>query len=302
MPTASCHSSVRVLVRGSLAVLALLTVGPRLFADELTTAMREASRRYADALNAGDMAAVGDHWTVNAALTEGGGTIRGRERIVESLKKWRDRHPKSMLGIDVTGIEPLGETAVRVHGRLLFTPAPGEKPHGSRFESLRVAENGTWRIAESRVGPSAGALMHDLAWLLGTWQATDARTGTSFEMRFEKALDGRAILGRSTIRPKQGSPVEAIDLIHADARDGLVRCWILDSTGARAEGVLDSDGTSLNRSLVGVAGEEAGSGRVQWVQVIAPGAGDRMVLHAIDRAVDGRPVPDGEPVTFRRIR
>jgi len=302
MPTSSCHSSVRVLARICLAAFAVMAASPRLLAVDLTTAMREASKRYADALNAGDMASVGDHWTANAALTEGGGTIRGRERIVESLKKWRDRHPKATLGVEVTGIEPLGETAVRVRGRLLFTPTPGEKPHVSRFESLRVEENGAWRIAESRVGPSAGALMHDLAWLLGTWQATDARTGTSFEMRFEKALDGRAILGRSTIRPKQGSPVESIDLIHADARDGLVRCWILDSSGARAEGVLDSDGTSLNRSLVGVAGEEAGSGRVQWVQVIAPGADDRMVLHAIDRTVDGRPVPDGEPVTFRRIR
>lgn len=275
---------------------------PAARAAEVSDALREASKRYAEAFTKGDFAAVADQWTTGAELTEGGGTLTGRERIVESLKRWRQRHPKATLAIEVTGIDLLGESAARVRGRLLFTPEPNDKPHVSLFESLRVNEGGTWRIAESRVGPSATALLDELEWLLGTWQANDAKTGTSFEMRYEKAIGGRAFLGRSFIRPKQGPAVEAIELIHADARDGGVRSWIVDSTGARAEGFLDSDGTSFNRTLSGVSGEAAGSGRVQWVQVLTPGPADRMVVHSIDRVVDGKPLPDGEPLSYRKVR
>lgn len=271
-------------------------------AADASDALREASKQYAEAFTKGDFKAVADQWTTGARLTEGGGTITGRDKIVESLKAWRQRHPKATLAIEVTGIDLLGESAARVRGRMLFTPEPNDKPHASLFESLRVNEGGAWRIAESRVGPSATALLDELEWLLGTWQATDAKTGTSFELRFEKAVGGRAYLGRASIRPKQGPAVEAIELIHADARDGGVRSWILDSTGARAEGFFDSDGTSFNRTLSGVSGEAAGSGRVQWVQVLSPGPADRMVVHSIDRVVEGRPLPDGEPLTYRRVR
>jgi hypothetical protein len=41
---------------------------------------------------------------------------------------------------------------------------------------------------------------------------------------------------------------------------------------------------------------------VQWVQVLTPGPADRMVVHSIDRVVEGRPLPDGEPLTYRRVR
>lgn len=277
--------------------------GPQpVLAVEVSDALREASKRYAEAFTKADFAAVADQWTTGAELTEGGGTVTGRDKIVESLQRWRQRHPKATLAIEVTGIDLLGESAARVRGRLLFTPEPNDKPHVSLFESLRVNEGGTWRIAESRVGPSATALLDDLEWLLGTWQATDAKTGTSFELRYEKAIGGRAFLGRSSIRPKKGPSVEAIELIHADARDGGVRSWIVDSTGARADGFFDSDGTSFNRTLSGVSGEAVGSGRVQWVQVLTPGPNDRMVVHSIDRVVEGRPLPDGEPLSYRKVR
>lgn len=296
-----------------LAVLVLQTVGlaigtPAARADDLEAAVRQASKAYAEAFNKGDYEALANQWTSAAELSEGGGTITGRERIVESLKKWRERNPKSTIEIDVAGIDMLGESAARVRGRMRFTEKPGDPPHTSTFESLRVLEAGSWKLAVSRVGPSATALLDELSWLAGTWQGTDSKNGTTFEMKAEKVLGGRAMLVRSTIRrkPATGSKppeaVEAIEIIQADSRDGAVRCWVVDSTGARAEGFFDSDGTSFNRTLTGVSGEAAGSSRVQWVQVLTPTAADRMILHAIDRVVEGRPLPDADPITFRKIR
>ena len=167
-------------------------------------------------------------------LTEGRGVLKGREAIVTSLKQWRSMHPKAAVKSDVTDVEPLGEGVARVRGTLAFTRQADEEPAVSRFDSLRVLENGVWRIAESRVVPTPRAALTDLAWMVGTWQATDAKTGTTIDATYEKSLGGHAIVGRVKVKRKDGTTIESIDVIHPDRLTGRVRSWSFDSTGAHA--------------------------------------------------------------------
>jgi len=37
------------------------------------------------------------------------------------------------------------------------------------------------------------------------------------------------------------------------------------------------------------------------VQVLAPTGPDGLLVHAIDRTIDGRPAPDRAPLHFRRV-
>jgi hypothetical protein len=267
---------------------------------EVIAAVRKAAAGYAAAFNARDAAALAAEWTEGAELDEGGLVIKGREAIVASLVRWRSLHPDAKLAIDVTGVQPLGATAARVQGTLSFTPRAGAEPAVSRFDSLRVLDGGGWRIAESRVVPTPRAALADLGWMVGTWRA-DAGPGGTIDATYEKALDGHAIVGRIRIARKDGTKLEALDLIHADDRTGRVRSILLDSAGARAEGEFSSDGTSFNRTLEGVPADPRLGSSVRWVQVIAPAGPDGLLVHAIDRTVDGRPVADREPVHFRRV-
>lgn len=246
--------------------------------------------------------ALGDQWTLGAELEEGTGLLKGRDAIVTSLKQWRSIHPGSVIKIDVTDVRPLGEAAARVQGTIEFSTRSGDDPTVSRFDSLRVLENGRWRIAESRVVPTSRAALADLAWMLGTWQSADAKTGATIDATYEKSLDGHAIVGRIKTRRKDGSVVESLDVIHADRLTGRVRSCSLDSTGARADGVFSSDGTSFERRLVGTPGDPALGDHAEWVQVLAPLGGDLVLWHSIERSIDGRSQPDTEPVHLRRIR
>jgi uncharacterized protein (TIGR02246 family) len=291
------------IVRASWCVV--VTAGTMLCAAALkaaepAAAIREASDRYCEAFNAADAEGLAAQWTADARLVEGGGTLRGRDRIVESLLAWRRAHPRATLAIDLTGIDRLGDTVARVRGRLRFTPEPGSEPHTSDFESLRVLEQGEWRLADSLVGPSATALLDELAWLLGTWKSVDESGGAVHEIRYERSLGGRVITGRGRITSQSGDPVESLEVIHADPRDGVVRSSLWDSTGARATGAFSFDGTIFNRSLVGTSGEAAGARPVGWVQVIAPASGGRMILQSIERMHDGLPMPDGQPIVFSK--
>jgi uncharacterized protein (TIGR02246 family) len=271
-------------------------------ATDVIAAVRKASDAYVAAFNAGDEAAIAEQWTLGAELFEGGSLIKGRDAIVSSLRQWRSVHPQATIKIDVTGMQPLAEGLARVQGTLAFTTRPGEPATVSRFDSLRVLDGGTWRLAESHVVPTSTAALSDLGWMLGTWQSADAGTGTTIDATYERILGGQAILGRTKIRRKDGSIVEAIDLINADQLTGQVRSWNLDSTGARAEGVFSSDGVSFERHLVGAPGDRALGSRAEWVQVLSPVGKDMLLWQSIERTLDGRPEPDAEPVHLRKIR
>lgn len=264
-------------------------------------AVRHAADDYAAAFNAGDTAALADQWTIGAELDEAGGLVKGREAIVASLGRLKALYPRASLAVDVTDVQPLGESVARVQGTLAFTRQPGEEPAVSRFDSLRVAENGRWRIAESRVMPSAKSALADLGWMLGRWQSTDAKTGTKVEATYEKTLGGHAIVGRIKTTKGDGAIVESLDVIQADRRTGRVRSWTLDSTGSHAEGVFTTDGMSFNRSMVAAPGDPAVGDHAEWVQVLRALGPDKILWHSIERSLDGRSLPDTEPVHLKKV-
>lgn len=291
-----------VSMRPGLAMIILLGAAGLAAADGVEADVRKASAAYADAYNERDYAALAAQWATQAELVEGDLRIVGRDAIVASIRGWLERHPQAKLAVTVTGVEQVAGPLARVRGSLAFTKRPGEKPVASPFVSLRVLEDGAWRLAESIVAPNHAAALDELGWLVGTWQATDAKEGTTVELRYEKAAGGEALVGRTITRPKQGAVIEALDVIHADRATGAVRSWLFDSTGARAEGVFSADGTSFNRSFTGTPAAGTGSGRTAWTQVLVPGGDGRFTLQSIERSIDGQPLPDKAPLHFKKLR
>jgi len=270
-------------------------------ADARVAAVRQAAADYAARFNDRDFDALAAQWTDAAELVEGEGRLVGRAAIVRSIKAWLERHPQAKLEIEVEGVAFPAATLARVGGRMTFTGKPGAKPIVSRFVSLRVLEDGAWRIAESVVRPNQAAVLEELDWLVGTWK-TEAGRGDDVEASFSRPLGDASIVGRTTIRPTSGGNREILQVIHADRASGQVRTWVFDSSGARAEGVVEPDGASYHQTLVGVPAETAEGSVARWVQVIAPSGEGRFTLHAIERSVDGVPLPDGQPLHFRKVR
>lgn len=302
-------SSWRAGARSLLAVLGLCAVGAVQAADTAPAVeeLRKASAAYAEAFTKGDFATLADQWAARAELVEGGTRLEGREAIVDSIKLWRTRNPQASLAIELTDVEMVAEPIARVAGVMRFTKKPGDKPLESRFTGLRVKEGSVWRLVESRVTPAHAAALDDLDWMLGTWQAEVADRAT-IEISYEKALGGYAIVGKTKIMPKPGkvtllpNGIEALEVIHADRDAGLIRSWVFDSTGAKAEGFFEFGGTSFEKVMSGTP-SDAVSGRVAtWVQVISPSGEGKATTHMIERRIDGVGMPDAAPLTFKKVR
>jgi len=268
--------------------------------------LRAAAAGYAAAFNRADEAALADQWTERAVLHEGATELFGREAIMASLRAWRERHPEAKLEIAVGRIDLVAEPLARVDGTLSFTPKPGGKPVMSRFTSLRVREGQVWRLAESVVVPEHAAALDDLDWLVGTWEAKAGEAAgagkLAVETVYEKQLGGYCLVGRSRTQPAEGPAVEAIEIIHADRGTGAIRSQVFDSTGAQGRGVIEFDGASLEKRMVGTPADRVPGTVARWTQVIAPTGAGRCTMHTIERSVDGLPLPDGEPLHFRKVR
>lgn len=292
-----------------LSVVLLCAVGAVQAADTAPAVdeLRKASVAYAEAFTKGDFAALADQWTARAELVEGGTRLEGREAIVESIKLWRARNPQASLAIELTDVEMVAEPIARVAGVMRFTKKPGDKPLESRFTGLRVKEGSVWRLAESRVTPAHVAALDDLDWMLGTWQAEVADRAT-IEISYERALGGYAIVGKTKIMPKPGkvtllpNGIEALEVIHADRDAGLIRSWVFDSTGAKAEGFFEFDGTSFEKVMAGTPSDAVGGRVATWVQVISPSGEGKATTHMIERRIDGVGMPDAAPLTFKKVR
>lgn len=292
-----------------LSIVLLCAVGAVQAADTAPAVdeLRKASVAYAEAFTKGDFAALADQWTARAELVEGGTRLEGREAIVESIKLWRARNPHASLAIELTDVEMVAEPIARVAGVMRFTKKPGDKPLESRFTGLRVKEGSVWRLAESRVTPAHVAALDDLDWMLGTWQAEVADRAT-IEISYERALGGYAIVGKTKIMPKPGkvtllpNGIEALEVIHADRDAGLIRSWVFDSTGAKAEGFFEFDGTSFEKVMAGTPSDAVGGRVATWVQVISPSGEGKATTHMIERRIDGVGMPDAAPLTFKKVR
>lgn len=300
-----------MIVSRSIVGLGLLAglFGGSLRADQPDGTDREvraAATAYSDAFNKGDYAALADQWADSAALVEGSGRLQGRAAIMASIRNWRERHPGCSMTITVDEVDSIAAPLARVSGSLAFTRAAGEKPTVSRFTTLRVKEGATWRILESVVVPPHAAALDGLEWLVGTWHAESGNaeqgTKTTVETSYEKPLGPFCLVGRSRIRPPAGDVIEAIEIIRADRDTGVVQTWVFDSTGARGEGVMESDGATLHKTMIGSPADRVPGRVARWTQVVSPAGDSRCTMHSIERSVDGVALPDGEPLHFRKIR
>lgn len=270
-------------------------------ADPVHDALVAATAAYVEAFNARRYEALADQWTDQAELVEGGGRVVGRERIVESIRRWLEANPQARIAISLDGARTLGAGLARVRGTIAFTEKPGAKPVSTRFETLRVLEEGRWRIAESVVQPSQVEALDALDWMVGSWKATDGEGGGSVEATYQRVAGGHLILGGIRIRGG-GEEIDVVELIHPDKSTGTVRSWVFDSTGARAEGVFETDGTVFNRRFVGTTADGAEGNETRWVQSIVPAGPRAFTSQSIERSLDGRALPDRKPIHFTRQR
>lgn len=291
----------RIALVISLTAALAYAAQSRALADQADaeTAIRLAADAYAKAFNSSDLEALAAQWAEQAELVEADMQLVGRDAIMVAIEASRARLPKAQMAIEIADIRFITPGLARVSGTLTMSAMEQGPQISSEFTSLRVLEGDQWLLAESIVTTQPQASLGDVSWMTGTWEGTTPG-GEPLRIAVSQDLDGQAVVSRITVGPADDPLVTAIDVIHADAASGRLRSWTFDSTGARAEGVLISDGTSFNRVVEGISAPASGAIESSWVQVITPLDDNRLVLQSIERTLDGEPLPDSDAIILEK--
>ena len=144
--------------------------------------------------------------------------------------------------------------------------------------------------------PDEDADLADLAWLIGTWQAsrTDVDVKTSYEWYGNKAF----IRGTITVRQKELT-LTAMQLIGKDPRTGELHIWSFGSDGEFAEGTCTRDG---NAWVFEVAGVTQQGGELSAKNILVRINADTITWQPVNLTLGNEQVGDLPPVKITRVK
>jgi uncharacterized protein (TIGR02246 family) len=302
--------SIRFLIGGSVVLLA--TVGglrglqlsraategeaTKASADD-AAAIKKAGQAFLKAYLAGDAKGVAAHWTENGEyLTDDGTTFRGRSEIEKAYADlFAKKKTHSQAEMEVTSIRfPSKDTAIEEG---YFKVRDGkEAPAASKYTILHVREQGNWLMAVVREWPGEGTSLHDLEWLLGTWEAKHDDT----EIRTTYAWWGAGNFIRVTITLTQkGRTREGFQMISKDRSTGQIRSWTFDPDGSFAEATWSRDGNKWSLDSAGVSDDGAVMAATNILTRIDD---DSFTFQSVQRSVGGDEVADIPAVRVIRVK
>jgi uncharacterized protein (TIGR02246 family) len=215
-------------------------------------AIRAAVASFVKAFENGDAAAAAAHMTSGAEIIpDDAPPIRGQEAIRKAYAEYFAKHPKRKITLESESVRFTSRDTAIEEGRMSVS-ANGDAPESQRYSMLLVREDGKWLLGLIKEWPNEDAELHDLGWLIGTWQAnrTDVEVRTTYEWFGNKAF----IRGTITAREKDIT-LSGMQLIGKDPRTGELRIWSFGTDGGFAEGTCVRDDNAWIFQSEGVSGE-----------------------------------------------
>ncbi len=260
-------------------------------------ALREAIGSFAEAFEKGDAKAVAAHWTANGEyIADDGTTIRGRAELEKDYADAFGKGNRQTLEVEVESVRfPSRDNAV-VEGHFKLRRAKTGEFVASRCSFLFAREDGKWLIAIARESPGDGLTVRDLEWLIGTWEAK--REGTVVSTKYEWTTNKTFVRCNISIA-QDGKTLTGMQMIGKMPSTGGLHAWTFEDSG----GIGDADITRDGKKWMFAARGSTADGRVLTAtNIMTPVDADSFLWHAVERTLDGEPVPDQSPIKVNRVK
>jgi uncharacterized protein (TIGR02246 family) len=223
--------------------------------DPVVAEIREVSKKFADAFNAGKVDdAVAVFAEQGELIDEQGVVYQGHEEIKALISAFLERYPGAQIGEEIESIRKVGPVAVKEGIRTMATKDGGSLSR-MRFITTYAKGDKGWMVAsirdfgdESSVTP--GEMLQPLEWLIGEWvnEGADARVKITYRWSDDKNY----ILGDFHVKNTEGVESHSTQRIGWDPLLHKPRSWMFDSDGGYGEGIWTAieDGWIVNSSAV----------------------------------------------------
>ncbi len=263
-------------------------------------AIRAASQAFAQAFEKGDAAAVAALFAENGEYHDDNTVVRGRAALAKAYGDFFAKRAELKAESKTDGVRFLSQDTAVEEGT--FTVRAKDQPaKSSRYSALWVRQDGKWLMAmlkEWSDEATARASLNDVAWLIGTWEASggDITARTTYEWAPSKSF----IIVRYTLTPKGAEkPMIGTQVIGVDPASGAIRSWTFDADGGIGEATWAWDDGRWAIDSAGTLADGSGTTALNFLTKTGP---DSFTWKSVKRTVNGQDLPDVGPVTVKRVK
>jgi uncharacterized protein (TIGR02246 family) len=252
---------------------------------------------------AGDLNAIMAYWASDADyVDETGAATKGSDKIAELFKKALSELKGAKVVVRIHSLKFVRPEVCLEDGTVEKTFPTGTKD-SNRFAIVWTKAGDKWQITSVRDLPSevndlpslASAQLKDLDWLVGEWVDDGAKAEVSLQVKW--ASNKAFLLMDYVIKHEGVDPLEVSVRVGWDGHNRRIRSWIFDSAGGFAEGYWRRDGKRWQVGTSGVLPDGDVGGSTNIYEFVDANA---FIWRAIDRDVDGQPLPDVEVKFVRK--
>lgn len=236
-------------------------------------------------------------WTEEGEFVpQDGPAIRGRAALERAYRKFFQANAPIKAEGKISGLHFLSRDSAVIEGTTQVWKGTAVQPIMSTWNMLAVREDGQWRVATlSEKSDTSGALQ-DLNWLIGTWSAKSpfAEIQTTYTWDAGRHF----ILVKFTVKEKDRT-TNGSERIGEDPCTGTVRSWIFGNDGGFGHAEWDWDGKRWTQEAQAV---QSDGSELTSVNLLTPVSRDLFIWQAVERTLDGEPIPSTPPIRVTRMK
>jgi uncharacterized protein (TIGR02246 family) len=298
------NPTYRLIVPALLAIAVLVAGAHSAEPTPEERAVRQTAQAFADAFNKADAKAVAALWTPDGDYLIGLDSVEGRDKIQKLYEEFFKAHPGSKMTVKVDSVRTIAPSVALEEGTAKVSESKNGPPTASKYSAIHVKQNdGKWLMAsvqefESR--PVFESDLNDLAWLIGTWQASEE--GGRVEITYQWTSNHKNFIrGETKSSPKNGEPASAGDggtqIIGRDPHTGQIISWFFNADGGHGFGAWTPN---ENRWMIDTQGVTGNGVPSEAVNVLHHASDSVMSWQSSHRAHGDEILPDLKEVVFER--
>ncbi len=210
----------------------------------ITAAVKQQVQRevqeFVRAYNAHDAKAIAAEWSPHGTYTDQDGTVyKGREAIEQLYQDAFAANPAATVAVAVDEVKLINAFTAIERGTTTVSAKPGAEPTTEQYIATHVRHGTDWvmvsveDLADSTLDQYA--VVQDLAWLVGTWQASTGGLRTA--MAITRVGDGPFFQRTWTAWADTNVLVQGVQVIGWDPELRQVASWTFDSRGNTDKGL-----------------------------------------------------------------
>jgi hypothetical protein len=187
-------------------------------------------------------------------------------------------------------------------GTTFVIPPDGSPASRARYTIVHVKKDGQWFLSSVRdapfTPPSNSEHLGELEWIVGDWSA-DNDKGDAQHLSVSWTDTQNFLIASFAATIKGISVGRATHWVGWDPQAKHIRSWIFDATGGFGDGAWTRDGEEWTIKTKSVL--QDGKNATTTI-VLRRVDADNLTLHARDRTVDGKAVPDAPVFKLKRVK